>query len=528
MQRRLAREAAPTPAQRALKELAAKRAARDVVRVGEDELEDVLDDDIDDTASLDQEESSSASDSDTGACRKPAGRLQRLDAASMLKKAVSSASDLQQLINGVSSLGIGKAVQTPQQHLPMNVLHVAATCQLPSDSDSSIDSDSSSGNEAGRGNRGDNDTTGRAASPDGSSSSSTWKPSAIATGTQGTVNRSADDLVLGEKHEYHLPAALYKKLYAHQGLGKTMQCSAFLTGLLGSRLAKRALIIAPKTLLLHWEKELGVCGLGLRTHMFGDSASERAASLRTTMGPGGGVLLTTYGMVLHNAAQLASPQSQRAPGAGEWAWDYMILDEGHKVKNPKMKLVQELHRVPAKVKVIISGTPIQNNLAEMHSLMEFCCEGLLGDVRTFKRVYEKPITSGQDRDATPRQREVGAAVAAELRRVLAPYFLRREKASVMCGKTTEASTSQPHASADSLSDNPGSNSTQTTDSTQQQRQHQQQSAAPPTLGRKNDLVVWLRMRPLQQAVYRAFLESEPVKRALNETDSPLAALSESV
>ncbi|GFH27568.1 uncharacterized protein HaLaN_25910, partial [Haematococcus lacustris] len=92
-----------------------------------------------------------------------------------------------------------------------------------------------------------------------------------------------------------------------------------------------------------------------------------------------------------------------------------------------MKLVQELHRVPAKVKVIISGTPIQNNLAEMHSLMEFCCEGLLGDVRTFKRVYEKPITSGQDRDATPRQREVGAAVAAELRRVLAPYFLRREK-----------------------------------------------------------------------------------------------------
>ncbi|GFH27570.1 helicase ATP-binding domain-containing protein [Haematococcus lacustris] len=152
----------------------------------------------------------------------------------MLKKAVSSASDLQQLINGVSSLGI-----------------------------------------------------------DGSSSSSTWKPSAIATGTQGTVNRSADDLVLGEKHEYHLPAALYKKLYAHQGLGKTMQCSAFLTGLLGSRLAKRALIIAPKTLLLHWEKELG----------------------------------------------LASPQSQRAPGAGEWAWDYMILDEGHKsARHPELRI----------------------------------------------------------------------------------------------------------------------------------------------------------------------------------------------
>lgn len=52
------------------------------------------------------------------------------------------------------------------------------------------------------------------------------------------------------------------------GLGKTMQCSAFLAGLLTSKLAARAIVIAPKTLLLHWEKELTVCGLGQQTHMF--------------------------------------------------------------------------------------------------------------------------------------------------------------------------------------------------------------------------------------------------------------------
>jgi SNF2 family DNA or RNA helicase len=109
------------------------------------------------------------------------------------------------------------------------------------------------------------------------------------------------------------------------GLGKTMQCSAFLAGALqrsrhGNAFAPssstsaasssvssgaiRAMIVAPKTLLSHWEKELRVCGMGPRSHCFyGSSEGERAAALRAVTGRGG-VLLTTYGMVLHNAAQL--------------------------------------------------------------------------------------------------------------------------------------------------------------------------------------------------------------------------------
>ena len=55
------------------------------------------------------------------------------------------------------------------------------------------------------------------------------------------------------------------------------------------------------------------------------------------------------------------------------------------VKNPKMKLVQQLLKIPAHIRLIISGTPIQNNLAELRNLMDFCCEGLLGDARTFSR-----------------------------------------------------------------------------------------------------------------------------------------------
>ena len=77
-----------------------------------------------------------------------------------------------------------------------------------------------------------------------------------------------------------------------------MQCCAFLAGLFRSRLAQRVLVVAPKTLLLHWAKELGVCGLGGRTwSYFGDSVSERDAALRavTSQRGSGGIMLTTYG-----------------------------------------------------------------------------------------------------------------------------------------------------------------------------------------------------------------------------------------
>ena len=78
--------------------------------------------------------------------------------------------------------------------------------------------------------------------------------------------------------------------------GKTMQCSAFLAGLFRSRLARRVLIVAPKTLLAHWNKELAVCGMGSRTHdFFGSSDNERDAALRmvASSSGSGGILLTT-------------------------------------------------------------------------------------------------------------------------------------------------------------------------------------------------------------------------------------------
>lgn len=179
-----------------------------------------------------------------------------------------------------------------------------------------------------------------------------------------TADPEPGSLVLDSKTQpgqrFTLPAPLAKKLYPHQeagirwlwslwemqrggilgddmGLGKTMQSSAFLAGMLGSRLARRALIIAPKTLLPHWIKELGVCGLSpLTREFFGSSEAERASSLRS-VAHGRGVLVTTYGMVQHNAAQLAfGPGAGKGKGGGvggeALTWDFILLDEGHKIK----------------------------------------------------------------------------------------------------------------------------------------------------------------------------------------------------
>ena len=98
---------------------------------------------------------------------------------------------------------------------------------------------------------------------------------------------------------------------------------------------------------------------------------------------------------------------------------------GHKIKTPKTQLAQRA--LPCAVRLVISGTPIQNDLGE---LLDVCAEGLLGDFRHFKTDFERPITAGRGRAATTRARETGAAVAAKLRRRIAPVFLRRLKRAV--------------------------------------------------------------------------------------------------
>ncbi|XP_058089830.1 SNF2 domain-containing protein ENL1 isoform X2 [Magnolia sinica] len=293
---------------------------------------------------------------------------------------------------------------------------------------------------------------------------------------EDSVSEDGDSITLsGPLLTYTLPGRIAKMLYPHQrdglnwlwsihcrrtggilgddmGLGKTMQVSAFLAGLFHSDLIKRALIVAPKTLLAHWIKELSVVGLSEKIReYYGTSVKTRQYELQYVL-QDKGVLLTTY-------------------------------DIGHIIKNPNTQRAKSLTEIPSIHRIIISGTPIQNNLKELWALFNFCCPEILGDKKEFRERYEHAILRGNDKNASEREKRVGSTVAKELRERIKPYFLRRLKSEVFL-------------------ENEGTKSAK--------------------LSKKHEMIVWLRLTPCQRRLYEAFLKSELVHSSFN--GSPLAAL----
>jgi SNF2 family DNA or RNA helicase len=82
-------------------------------------------------------------------------------------------------------------------------------------------------------------------------------------------------------------------------------------------------------------------------------------------------------------------------GRHESTWDVLILDEGHKIKNHNTQQYKALLEIKSCMRIIITGTPVQNNLLEYHSLLNFCAPGLLGERRAFKERFANGIELGQ-------------------------------------------------------------------------------------------------------------------------------------
>jgi SNF2 family DNA or RNA helicase len=82
-------------------------------------------------------------------------------------------------------------------------------------------------------------------------------------------------------------------------------------------------------------------------------------------------------------------------GADASTWDVLILDEGHKIKNHNTQQYRALLELRSRMRIIITGTPVQNNLLEYHALFSFCAPGLLGDRKAFKQKYVDSIELSQ-------------------------------------------------------------------------------------------------------------------------------------
>nr|XP_022343269.1 DNA excision repair protein ERCC-6-like isoform X3 [Crassostrea virginica] len=313
---------------------------------------------------------------------------------------------------------------------------------------------------------------------------------------------------------FYLFKDLMKNLYAHQkegvlwmwglhqkrkggilgddmGLGKTIQVISFLSGLFDMEKVHSVLIVMPVSVIGNWEKEFGKWAPGIKVESYHGSKKEKERSLAKIRRKGG-VLLTSYGLVV-TSWEMMSQQDGRP-----FRWDYLILDEGHKIKNPT-KTTKGVHQIPAAHRILLTGTPIQNNLREMWSLFDFVHQGtLLGTARTFKMEYENPITRARERDATANERRLGMEMAESLKQIISPYFLRRTKAEV--ANKEEESEGDLNTSAS------------------------RKTLKMPSMTRKNDFIIWLFLTPDQQRIYGDFLSLDSVKELLMTKKSPLVAL----
>ncbi|TUR04356.1 DNA excision repair protein ERCC-6-like [Bagarius yarrelli] len=285
------------------------------------------------------------------------------------------------------------------------------------------------------------------------------------------------------------------------GLGKTVQVIGFLSAMYDAELTNHTLLVMPTSLIKNWLSEFKRWTPGLRVKEFhGTSKTERSRNLERIQ-RGGGAIITTYQMLINNWQQLASF------GGQEFFWDYIILDEAHKIKSSSTKTAKSVSAVPARHRLLLTGTPVQNNLREMWALFDFACQGaLLGSAKTFKTEYENPITRAREKDATPGEKALGLKISQNLTKLIKPYFMRRTKAEVQNRKQLQ------HKVKEEVKEQ------------EVQNQKSEKVNEIPSLTRKTDLIVWTYLSEVQEDVYRQFISLDHIKQLLTTTRSPLAEL----
>ncbi|KAJ5359178.1 DNA repair and recombination protein [Penicillium cataractarum] len=205
------------------------------------------------------------------------------------------------------------------------------------------------------------------------------------------------------------------------GLGKTLQTIALLWTLLKQNpihgeppVIKKALIVCPVTLINNWRKEfrkwLGNERIGV--FVFDD---KRKRLTDFTRGRAYSIMIVGY-------EKLRTVQESLAKGVGV---DIIIADEGHRLKTLQNKSGQAIQSLNAAKRVILSGTPIQNDLKEFFAAVDLVNPGVLGNFKSFIREFETPIVRSRQPEATKKDIEKGESRSEELRELTSKFILRR-------------------------------------------------------------------------------------------------------
>ncbi|XP_067002345.1 DNA repair and recombination protein RAD54-like [Anabrus simplex] len=213
------------------------------------------------------------------------------------------------------------------------------------------------------------------------------------------------------------------------GLGKTLQCITLMWTLLRQGpdckpLIDKAIVVAPSSLVKNWYNEIHKWLSGRVNALAIDSGGKDQIDkdLRGFM--------QTVGRKPVNPILIISYETFRlhAHVLHQGEVGLVLCDEGHRLKNCENQTYQALMGLNAKRRVLLSGTPIQNDLLEYFSLVHFVNQGILGTAQEFRKKFENPILRGQDADATDDERQKGQACLEELATIVNRCLIRRTSA----------------------------------------------------------------------------------------------------
>lgn len=223
---------------------------------------------------------------------------------------------------------------------------------------------------------------------------------------------------------------LHGVLCDDMGLGKTLQTLCMVASdhhMRAEEYAKTqapdmrrlpSLIVCPPTLSGHWQQEIKQYAPFLSCVAYVGSPSERGS--RRHLLENADIVITSYD-VCRNDNDVLAPIT----------WNYCVLDEGHLIKNPKAKITLAVKKIISNHRLILSGTPIQNNVLELWSLFDFLMPGFLGTEKVFQDRFAKPIAASRNAKSSSKEQEAGALAIEGLHKQVLPFLLRRLKEEVL-------------------------------------------------------------------------------------------------
>ncbi|KAI5779282.1 SWI/SNF chromatin remodeling complex component [Geopyxis carbonaria] len=209
------------------------------------------------------------------------------------------------------------------------------------------------------------------------------------------------------------------------GLGKTLQTISFLAFLREKKVWGPFLIAAPVSTLSNWVDEIERFAPEMNSVLYHGTPEQRA-DIRNTrlnkLGPDFPIVCTSYDIIMRDRKYLQ-----------KFKWKYIIIDEGHRIKNLECKLIKELKSYDSANRLLLTGTPLQNNLSELWSLLNFLLPEVFDDLYFFQDFFNFSKLKDGDKGSHQEfiEEEKKSNLVGSLHMLLKPFLLRRVKTDVM-------------------------------------------------------------------------------------------------